>query len=419
MNIIMKKAYILFAAASLVLASCSNNDVRNEIVEDEIAIGFNTSAIDNATKANAGEMTAAVDGTGSMNKNGNTMEVWGWKTANSTNTQIFDNQLVVYDDQYNNHVMNNGTTTSTYWKYSPLKYWDRTASYKFYAVAPDGKFALVEDNTTEANRKFSATSIPPVQVLADMAGANKVKLATAEASVKGTASTAIDYLVAGVVDCAAGVETQGNASDKDVAFTFNHILSKLTVKVKMNNDLANDPDEPIVKLTDLSISFDGMATKYEQKTAGEVTVDAERKTGDVWSVEMGDAVEKVAFDVDDTNVTEALELARELKDASKIGTATEIASYFVAPTLTGATPGDATIQVKVGYTIQYKDGAGSTYSTTDTFETVYTTVEALKDKFVQNNHNVLTVVIGPKAIYFDVESVRDFTPGAEGTVTIE
>lgn len=414
----MKKAYILFAAASLVLASCSNNDVRNEIVEDEIAIGFNTSAIDNATKANAGEMTAAVDGTGSMNKNGNTMEVWGWKTANSTNTQIFDNQLVVYDDQYNNHVMNNGTTTSTYWKYSPLKYWDRTASYKFYAVAPDGKFALVEDNTTEANRKFSATSIPAVQVLADMAGANKVKLATAEASVSGTASTAIDYLVAGVVDCAAGAVNQGNADDKDVAFTFNHILSKLTVKVKMNDDLANDPNEPKVELTDLSISFDGMATKYEQKTAGAVT--ASRTEGDAWTVEMGDAIAIVAFDVDGTNVTEALELAREDKDSKKTGTAAEIASYFVAPTLTGATPGDATIQVKVGYTIQYKDGASDTYSTTDTFETVYTTVEALKDKLVQNNHNILTVVIGPQAIYFDVEKVNTFTDVTpSGEVTIQ
>lgn len=409
----MKKAYILFAAAGLVLAGCSNNDVRNEIVEDEIAIGFNTSAVDNATKANAGEMTAATDGTGSMNKNGNTMEVWGWKTAGSpaANTKIFDNQVVTY----------NGSSSqqTTKWEYSPLKYWDRTASYKFYAVAPDGKFTLDEDNNTEANRKFTATSVPAVQILADMAGDEKVKLADAADDVTGTASTAIDYLVAGVVNCAAGVDNQGNADDKDVAFTFNHILSKLTVKVKMNDDLANDPDAPIVKLTDLSISFDGMATKYEQKTAGAVTVDAERKTGDVWSTPVPSAIEKVAFDVDGTKVTENLELAREDKDSKKTGTAAEIASYFVAPTLTGATPGDATIQVKVGYTIQYKDGADDTYSTTDTFETLYTTVDALKDKFVQNNHNVLTVVIGPKAIYFDVESVAVFASVDAGTVTIE
>ena len=39
--------------------------------------------------------------------------------------------------------------------------------------------------------------------------------------------------------------------------------------------------------------------------------------------------------------------------------------------------------------------------------------------FTQNTNNTLTVTIDPLAIYFDVESVQDWTNGLDGTVTIQ
>ena len=39
--------------------------------------------------------------------------------------------------------------------------------------------------------------------------------------------------------------------------------------------------------------------------------------------------------------------------------------------------------------------------------------------FAQNTSNRLTITIDPKAIYFDVKTVNDWTDGVEGTLTVE
>lgn len=391
----MKKELILATIAAVTLVGCSNSDVRTDIAEDEVEIGFKTSAIDNTTKAtvgtNHGEMTATSGTTGTLNTDGNTMQVWGWKTYNSTETKVFDAQVVTYKAS--------STQTTTKWVYSPLKYWDRKASYAFYAVAPDDKFSIDDD------KKFKAENVPAVQVLYDNAGANKIKLATAESAVTGTASTAIDYLVAGVVNCAAGESTQGNATDKDVAFTFNHILSKLSVQVLTTSDFNNTGDtKPQITLSKLTINIAGMCPTYTQKTSGTVTPSA--TAGDSWSGTASSATDYICYDVDGTKVASSLLLST---------TAQEIASYLVAPTKTDATtPGTSTVTVSVEYTVSYSDGVN------DKIVTDPVTVTALADKFVQNSSNALKITIAPKAIYFDVESVTGFpTDATEGAITVQ
>ena len=377
----MKKSILLLAAAVLMI-SCANDNVRKDIVGDEIPIGFVPAYMEKVTRANAGEM--ALTPTNTFAVNGNTFEVWGWKTNSTSTSQVFDNQVVTYNSS--------NTTTTTKWGYTPIKYWDRKASYLFYAVAPDSKFTLVEDNTTAANRKFSAANVPSVQILADNNGTSKVTAPNPDA---------IDYLVAAVVECADG-DHQGNANDKDVAFTFSHILSKLTVKVKTISDFDHTGNEkPQLKLTGLKIKLNGMAQSYAQKTAGTVQAGATDK--DVWTNAITTAIEKTCFSADGTTVTDLL---------LNSTTAQEIASYFVAPTTTGTTgdnatsAGTASVTVTANYDIYYSDNI------VDHCETPETTVTNLTS-FVQNTHNILTVTISPTAILFDIQTVQGFTPENE------
>ena len=396
----MKKSYFILAAVAATFAACSQNDVITEITEQEVPIGFTDSWINSATR-NAGEMT-----TTTIQTVGNTMEVWGWKTYNSQNTQIFDNQMVTRESTGAN------STPTTYWTYSPLKFWDRTASYKFYAVAPDDDvLSLTEDLSTEANRKVSATAIPAVQVLEDMAGAAKIKLAAADASVTGTASTAVDYLVADVVSCAAGVATQGNATDKDVEFTFHHILSKLTVNVLTTTGFNNTGTTyPQIHLTDLKINLAGMCPEFTQKTAGVLKPVSDTNVYpdcDTWGGTAAGATDYVCFDVDGTKVAESLLLST---------TAQKVAAYLVAPTATGATPATCDVKVLVEYDLTYENGAGTL---TEHCVSELTTVGTSLNKFVQNNAYDLNITIDPKAIYFDVKTVADWTDASDGAVVVD
>lgn len=390
----MKKSLLILATAALVV-SCGSDSVRNDVESEEKAIGFIPTFMEKTTRANAGEMIVqSSPAVNTMEVDGNTFEVWGWVTRTAGTTKLFDNQVVTYNDA------NLTSTPTTGWAYSPIKYWDRNASYKFYATAPDGVFTLNESDATESDRKFTATlpNAKLVQVLHDENGTSKIKLATAASTDAGTASDATDYLVAAVVNCDAGVTNQGNAADGDVAFTFSHILTKLTVKVKTKTEFNNKGDvKPQIKLTNLKIKLNGMAQNYAQKTAGQVQAGATDK--DAWTNAISTPIEKVCFNADGTTVTDLLLST----------TAEEIAAYFVAPSTTGTTgtdavaAGAATVTVTAKYDIYYSDGV------VDHCETVETTVTNLTS-FVQNTHNILTVTVAPQAILFDVETVAGFTP---------
>ena len=396
----MKKSLFILAAAAL-MASCGNDSVRNDIVENEVPIGFVPTFMEKSTKANAGEMiidrSDANNIINTFNVDGNTFEVWGWKTNTDGTSKVFDNQTVTYNSS--------NTTQTTKWGYTPLKYWDRSASYKFYAVAPHGVFTLNEDNTTEANRKFSASGVPTVQTLQNSdasSTANLIKLATAESSDPGTASTAIDYLVAAKVECAAGKANQSNntprydSTDSDVEFTFSHILSKLTVKVLTTDDFAGS-GKPDIKLDELTMSINGVSRNYAQTTAGITTpAVAGASNYDVWTNAITDSVKVTCFHADNSSLNSFGIDSLLLTDAGQ-----QVASYFVTPTPT--TSGEASVRVIAKYTVYYSDGV------VDHCISPETKVESLTS-FIQNNSYTLNIKIAPEAILFDVNVVNGFTP---------
>lgn len=382
----MKKSLLIIATAALVI-SCANESVRNDVTENEFPIGFTPSFMEKSTRANAGEM--AISPTNTFNVDGNTFEVWGWVSRTAGLTKIFNEQRVEYQTS------NLSSTSSTGWGYTPLKYWDRTASYMFYAAAPYDYFTLV-NSETESARIFSATNIDPIQVLQDSAGNSQTVLPT-DTRTGITKSSAIDYLVAAVVPCSTADQQGNDANDKDVAFTFSHILSKLTVRVLTTSDFSG-ANKPIIKLTNLKIKLNHLAQNYEQKTAGIVAGDSINK--DIWTNPTTTAEEITCFALGTTIDSLLLET-----------TPTVIASYFVTPTTTGTTTpvlysGSADVTVVAEYSVYYTDGVKDHCTTPET------TVAQLK-KFVQNTSNILNITVSPQAILFDVATVNGFDTGSE------
>jgi hypothetical protein len=375
----MKKSLFIIAAAALVVG-CASDGIRNNVVEDNtVLIGFGDSYIGKKTKAVVGE----INDSASLAKDGSTLKVWGWKNVKGTKTQVFNNQRVAFNSA--------SAQQTTKWEYTPLKYWDMAAqSYLFIAAAPDTvDFSITTDTL------IKCVNISPVLALYDSNGSSAVTPSTTKA---------IDYLVADKVFKAP----KGNATDNDVQFTFSHIMSKLIVRVKTTQTFNNTGNNyPQIKLTDLSIKLEGMCPTYTQKSVGKTT--AKQKDGDVWNGSALAETEYTCFAVGGTIDSLLLKGAGGALDVDTI------AEYLIAPTATG------TAQT---------DSASFTYTATVGYEIIYSATEKehflaedkeIKDltSFAQNTSNRLTITIDPKAIYFDVKTVNDWTDGVEGTLTVE
>lgn len=378
----MKKYLILAAAAALM--ACSSESVRNDIKQVEVPIGFSNIYVGKTTKANAGEINNKT----ALEQNGNTIKVWGWKTANNESTKVFNGTTVTYTSSASQ------TGTDSKWVYSPLKFWDKEAGYEFYAVAPHDKFTI-----TDATKKISATGIAPVQILADNNGVDKKTAPNADA---------IDYLVAGKV-----IRTAPITTISDVEFTFSHILSKLAVKVKTSTNFPQSGQTyPYINLTKLDIKLQGMCDTYTQATAG-ATNDSPT-AGDTWNGTAAGLTTIHCFN--SVPVMSGNENTNTVNDLKLTTTAQEIASYLIAPTATGATPTEyTTYTVTLEYDIYYSATEGDV----EHFVATDKNITGLK-KFAQNTSNTLTITVDPQAIYFDVvDEDWTFKTGSEGEVIID
>lgn len=377
----MKKSLFIIAAAAIV-AGCASDGIRNTVYNDmNVPIGFGDSYLGKKTKAFVGEMSDSA----SLAKDGNTMKVWGWKDVKGTKTQVFNDQLVQFNSA--------STQTTTKWEYSPLKYWDMAANkYLFVAAAP-----CISDVTISSDTLIQVTNIAPVLALNNKNGASAITAAN---------TTAVDYLVADKVFKAP----KGNASDNDVQFTFSHIMSKLTVRVKTTANFNNTGNNyPQIKLTSLSLKLQGMCPTYNQKNVGVTT--AKQKDGDIWSGTPSTEDTYECFNLGGT-IDSLL-----LKGAGGVNDVDTVAAYLIAPTTTGTTTPAA-------------DSLTYTYTATVGYDVIYSATEKesflAEDKeitnlksFAQNTSNTLTITIDPKVIYFDIKTVKDWTEGNNATLLIE
>lgn len=174
----MKKGLMMLGIATMMLASCTNEDVLN--VSDSRAIGFNT-FVGNTTKAimtDDGFREFSVFG----GYDGDLMNVFG---ENKEGDNV--GQSVTSTD---------GTT----WTYSPTKYWTEGKQYTFQAYSP-----------STANGEPSATGV----------------------NINGfTADGGTDLLVSNVV-------SMNGSSPSEISLTFRHILSLIQFKFSTTISGAN------------------------------------------------------------------------------------------------------------------------------------------------------------------------------------
>lgn len=130
----MKKNLLFIAAAAMAFAACSDSELRNELQDEQAEIGFSTftGKLTRAENSNATEKNA-------LNTHHTSFKVWGYKTVDSTPSNVFVGTQVDY-------------TSNSIWEYSPLRFWDKSATdYKFFAAAP------ASQSWAFANDKFTLT----------------------------------------------------------------------------------------------------------------------------------------------------------------------------------------------------------------------------------------------------------------------
>ena len=207
----MKKSYLMMAAAVAMLTACSQTDVLNEtqVQEEAQAIGFSTYS---------NKVTRAIADTDLE-----TFGVWAYKTYEGTGTSIMANY------QVNKPALGDET-----WVYAgvgeqKLKYWDKRASYKFYAYAPyaagvtideTSKAISIPEGEYAANENLQAT-FSEVLNTNDFSGTGASRL---------TEST--DWMVADVI-------SRGIGENGLVVENFRHTMSKLIVCFKTENDFSD------------------------------------------------------------------------------------------------------------------------------------------------------------------------------------
>lgn len=179
----MKKLFIsILAIAALV--SCSNDEAVN--INRGEAIDFGAPFVDNATRA-------AIDPSYSGTKPLTSFNVYGTVTGNSNTINIFDGDAVT------------GSVGLDVWSCTEEQYWIPSCSYKFTAIA-DATSVAVDANGMPTSITFNENTTAGGDVL----------LATA------TATTDAD----------------ATPSQNPVAFTFEHLLSK--VKFSFNKTAYNN-----------------------------------------------------------------------------------------------------------------------------------------------------------------------------------
>ena len=352
----MKKSYLMIAAAAALFVACAGNDVINEVVDEEIAIGFEGKYVNKETRA---EITQSWF----SNADENHFGVYGYKG----DFQLFNNE----DVKWNN--------TNNDWTHSTVRFWDKSATnYNFYAYAP------YNATHTFTNKKFSFTTVPVIK---------DITLDNADIAI-ATPITAMSYGNCTHIDPAVAGHGEGH-----VEFDFNHILSKLAFKVKTSVD----PTVAEIKVTALQIDFPQGTATWTQNAANAVIGTTAFPT---YTVKDGTDYETSVFSGKTAALTNE---GAALVDAT---TATNVGKTFIVAPVTGAETGNGSEHIfglKVTYDIQYKkNGANDGDPEVGCIATGIIgggETTATQYKPTQNSSYVITIDVNPAQIQFCVDEV--------------
>lgn len=350
----MKKSYLMIAAVAALFAACAEKDTFKEVVNEEVAIGFESNY---ATKTTKAEIDNAW-----MKTSGDKFGVYGYKQETDKVVTLFSNERVYY---------------TTDWEHTSVRYWDKSAddAYDFYAYAPySASAASFVKDAVSPSTKTGFTYNLGTQVFADATLGATVDLCVA--AVEGT-----DYN-----ECFLPNTT--TASDGHVSFTFDHVLSKLSFNVKKVETLTATVTLNALKMEFPSATSVNWAQNSKSVTLGDKNATPAEYVGDItyggYAAPTADTYGVTIVSGKTQTVTTT---SAAIADAH---------SYIVAPNVVADPVQKHNINVKVEYTIDYDDNIVETQTATGIAEI----------NFIENYHYTLTINIDPAKIEFDVDAVN-------------
>ena len=381
----MKKSLFLVATAALVI-SCANNDVRNEIVESEVPIGFTKVYIEKGTKA----ITTGAYTTANFETLGNTFGVFAFKqTASQTDYSIFgttttDGVTTINDVEveYKNGLSTDIYEGATDWAYSPLKYWDKTATeYNFFAYAPhqsDFTGTAAITGSKSAGFSFSITGFEQATTQASM-----IDLMTDMTSQKSVTNS-----------------TTKKIGENDVAFTFGHILSNINVEMAVSPALKLDNTANPVTVVSVSLGDIKMDGTYNYSTSASA-----------WT--LSETPNEVAFAGTQTSGNVFASDALKAVDATA-----DDGGFTAVPAMTNLLFVPQSVNADYAITIQYKIGVEVFDKTIKLSEFKNASNSALAT-WASGYKYTYRIVIGPNPILFDITAVSEWGTGGVYTYTID
>lgn len=374
----MKKSFLLLATAAL-FAACASDSVRENIAEDQVEIGFST-YIQKPVASKADNSTAtALKGLEAYHDN---FVVNGFKTVADAETQVFTNQLVTYNPAENKKV----------WEYSPVSYWDKSASaYTFYAAAPAGAGWNFANNKYTLEYTVSGSSLETEERATPNAAANLGN---------------DDMMIA--TDKTA-TNTNGNFGGT-VEFTFNHILSRFNIAI------STSITDGVVTLKALEVSGLKKSGKFDETVPDDVTLNAGTtarwtELSEPYTLAANDEllVKNFTTDVDNTNDTykqfvyQGLVIPQTAAyESIKLdGTSEEIAPYL-----------------NIQYTIKTGESNEQSYSYYYNLAGLFGATAETPLAFNEGWQNNLYITIGAAAINFDAD-VYEWANANDGTLTVD
>ena len=358
----MKKSYLMIAAVAALFTACSNTDTFKEVNED-VAIGF-VPYTGNVTKG-------AITGSDNAARLASLATAGGFKVYGYKTTDSWANAATIF----------NGTTVTSSnngvdWTYTGLRFWDKTATYTFYAVAP----------ATPAHGTYSIIAPPTTNY-------GKITITGATSAEKDDAD---DFLIDrnGAIGELGSSHT--NSNNPTVDFQFHHIMAKVDFALKSTLSSGT------ITVTELKMKGwnSGVATFTQDQTITDVPSSlvhgewAFTSTGNTEVILVGTGHE-------DTSV----ELI-----CSSSATATAVKEWYImVPQAINANT--------LEFTVSYTFNDGNNYTETFTDQTAKLTGA---QTWGTDSHTTYTLDIKPAEIKFDVTSVCGFdVSGNDQTVSVE
>lgn len=340
---IMKKSF-LFLAVAATFAACTQNDAINDAISEQ-EIKFDQ-VLNKTTKAEITDKAALAE-------EGGFVVYGGIAELPADNSKLTFNGVNVYTD-------GNGG-----WTYATKRYWNKTATYDFYAIAP---YAPKNGSYSFANTgMFSITGA-------------KSALAT----------ESDDFLIDRDGD--TGIS---GASPRKVTFDFHHIMAKVAFFVKKSEDIT---EEITIKSLTMTGWNAGLGNFIQKSTVTPTTL--EHSEWNIQTTEDGEA-----------SVISTDKVLKSTADSANCSTYIMVPQTIEYTAANGET--DATgLTFNIEYTITYED---------DFVETVnYETVVASNQVWGTDSYITYTLTIGATAIDFDVTSICGFcNDGGDKSVPVQ